>query len=341
MSTDLKLSGYSTRSADETRSTLAQEILEKRAQRAKRRSERQQREIQMLLKIAGIDRPNPASSENISPRRTRQQTVQKGPRSESVPVVTESKLRESSPSPLVETAIRSPSTKSSEAEEAIREFSTSERNSEKPISSEPEDTTEDNNQSKAPGGPCEPVSSSADSQSSLPLTKPQSHRVNFDRKAQRQILAIQKAIKVETRDGKSKANTGILKGLKTALRKLTTARRRSGKTHSVEPEASCQLYLPTTPKEPARELLQTTTLLETPQPDPTAPAHEPSVAASATRNNMGYTVSRDGEESQENSSVAVDQDMKDVEDVEQKVFTLTDECQHYTSRADVTWDIQK
>jgi hypothetical protein len=207
-----------------------------------------------------------------------------------------------------------------------------------------------------------------------------SHRVDSDRRIRKQIRNIQKAIKQESSRKSSKANSGILRGLKKALAKLNDTRIGSSHSHlsqsqsqssqkrSCSPEhESCvenplfsdpvQEVVPHTTRqlltepEKALSFSNTSTIEElspnsliTPSPQPLV-ENQPigvSVSTIESETNMAKETSLNGQGGLgERNSASADHDMSDADSSTAAYLPLTEKCHYYTRRSDVDWDIQK
>jgi hypothetical protein len=205
-----------------------------------------------------------------------------------------------------------------------------------------------------------------------------SHQIDPDKKIRKQIRIIQKAIKQESSRKPSKANSGILKGLKKTLDKLTATRTRldqsplsqsqNSQNRSSSPEkesrvenqlcqGAIQKVTPPTPQqspagieeiqphsdlptveEPSSILLGTVSVQLLAEAKPT----QVSVLTLQSERTMAECTSSNGKKSPEKRDLAsADHDMTDAETNTDTFFPLTEECHHYTRRSDVDWDIQK
>lgn len=207
-----------------------------------------------------------------------------------------------------------------------------------------------------------------------------SHRVDSDKRIRKQIRNIQKAIKQESSRKSSKANSGILRGLKKALAKLNDTRIRSSHSHlsqsqsqssqkrSYSPEKESCIEKPlfsdpiqeevphitqqllTEPEKALSFSNKSTTeepspnLFITPSPQPLV-ENQPigvSVSTIEAETNMAKETSPNGQEGlEERDSASADHDMSDAESNTAAYLPLTEKCHHYTRRSDVDWDIQK
>jgi hypothetical protein len=207
-----------------------------------------------------------------------------------------------------------------------------------------------------------------------------SHWVDSDKRIRKQIRNIQKAIKQESSRKSSKANSGILRGLKKALARLNDTRIPasqsplfqsqpqssqmrgcspekescvegplfSGSIRQVVPQTAQQVL---TEPENALPFSNTSTieapspsLLITPSPQPLV-ENEPievSFTTVESETNMAKETSSNGQESLEKrGSASADHDMSVAESSTAAYLPLTEKCHHYTRRSDVDWDIQK
>jgi len=208
-------------------------------------------------------------------------------------------------------------------------------------------------------------------------SKPVAHRIDSNKKLERQIRNVQKAIQQESsRPGKS--NAGILKGLKKALEKLIATRnhqnklplsqspefqnrsgspeKKSGVKSLFQPEPIQTVAPPETQQspqdgevirlqadKPINEERLATVLASTPRLS-LADA-EPTKPRDLTPENdltMAESNASGGEKWHEGQGLAlVDHDMTDAEATVANFFPLTEQCHHYVRRSDVSWDIQK
>lgn len=207
-----------------------------------------------------------------------------------------------------------------------------------------------------------------------------SHRVDSDKRIRKQIRNIQKAIKQESSRKSSKANSGILRGLKKALAKLNNTRIRSSHSHLSQSQSQSSQKRSNSPEkescvekplflDPIQEEVPhiTRQLLTEPEkalsfsnkstteePSPNlfiTPSTQPlvenqpigvSVSTIETETNMAKETSPNGQEGlEERDSASADHDMSDAESNTAAYLPLTEKCHHYTRRSDVDWDIQK
>lgn len=206
-----------------------------------------------------------------------------------------------------------------------------------------------------------------------------SHRVDPDKRIKKQIRNIRKAIRQESSRKSSKANSGILRGLKKALAKLNDTRIRSSYTHLSQSQSQSSRKRSCSPEkescvekplfsDPIQEVVPNTTqqLLTEPEkalsfsnistieelsPNLFTPSPQPlvknqpigvSVSTIESETNMAKETSPNGQEGlEERDSASADHDMSDAESSTAAYLPLTEKCHHYTRRSDVDWDIQK
>jgi hypothetical protein len=205
-----------------------------------------------------------------------------------------------------------------------------------------------------------------------------SHRVGSDKKIRKQIRTIQKAIKQESSRKPSRANSGILKGLKKTLDKLTATRTRSDQSSLSQSQNSQNRRSPPEKEsrvenqlgqEPIQKVTPPTTQQSPPEIEETQlhfnlpTVEEPSSILLGTASVQLLTgaqptqvsvLTLQSERTMEECSspigkkspgrrdpASADQDMTDAETNIDTFFPLTEECHHYTRRSDVDWDIQK
>jgi hypothetical protein len=334
----------------------------------------------MLLESAGIDKPNTTSFSDIANRRTRQQSSAESLKLRSLETAIETKPQKQQPSDRAGSACgKSPSGAKKQSESLSKALNAGRASGEFATSGAKETVAQLPKESKrfpALGTLSNIVASP--SSHNRPTSKLAHYSVNLDKKIRRQIRAIQKAIKQESRRGSTKSNSGILRGLKKSLRELNAARIRSDQTllskpYNFQDPISSPESQTHTEKSACQELIQRAVPLA-PHPPGTEPEESqapsnavatiekslPSLTAQVSQqpptgpevtgagistteqeNTMAHGATNGARSQGKRSLASADHHITDADTDEDEYFPLTKDCHHYTRRADVDWDIQK
>ncbi|KAG4443699.1 hypothetical protein IFR05_000788 [Cadophora sp. M221] len=336
----------------QTRSALATQILE---ERKKRRLQRKERELRDLLRSAGHDRPETKFLEDFSVRRTRYRKEKETLRLSSLQVVIESQPRQ--PNPGESSKGISQGKEELSTESIATEISAAEVHDSGALVAKseavPRAPTPDNTK-KTPG-----TKALSSLSPDAPLEKPvntRKRRLKLDKILKKQLGVIRFTIK-QTLRNPTKTDSGILKGLKKAKRKLLlrASRRVKGDTpksqQNLDSPTSTSAYVPIlilhgnprnilTPPT-SRELEASSEEdLDASRLSPTKRQYSARHRKQAPRapdtwknlpQTVDYIVSMP-------STMAVQEPSSDQGS---QTFELTDKCHHYTKIGQVEYDIQK
>lgn len=329
-----------------TRSSSFAQILEQR----KRKAQRQQRELELLLETAGIDRPNITDFEVSTSRRTRRasasQTPESPPRSSKVQVVIKSDaslLRKHSHLQTTSRKLKEPPDKKVKSK-GVDPFKEAKSSATATSDVDPSESAE--NQAKS--------STSEVFARTNQLSKKPGTLLHWslpsDLRKRQQLNLVRKTTSQDNLKRTSKSKIRQLHELEKAIRKLEARQRVAqvkssnwqqfsapipSKAPRLSQDLCQQIFPPRSNISPEKESLPPETIVA---------AERESiglvlVSQSTTPRNKSPTkpssMSRQPEDDHEMSAVDTNSA------VESKTYPLTDECQHYERRDEVPWDIQK